>query len=85
MEDNLNIGKIYSSNDNFDDSKFWESIYKVKAINDEYYKRTGKRKISSIVTYGCQMNELILIFRIWKIHRLSIDKPVNHTIRKLYA
>ena len=29
----------------------------VRKKNDEYFKKTGKRKKHLTVTYGCQMNE----------------------------
>ena len=35
---------------------------KIRAINDEYYARTGKRKKHLTVTYGCQMNAVRCIF-----------------------
>ncbi len=57
MDNNLDINKIYSSNNNYDDKQFWDSINKVRLINDEYYEKTGKRKKSLTAVYGCQMNE----------------------------
>lgn len=34
----------------------------VRKENDEYFKKTGKRKKHLTVTYGCQMNSVRCIF-----------------------
>lgn len=39
------------------DKNFWNSINEINKNNEEYYKRTGKRRTRFIRTYGCQMNE----------------------------
>lgn len=58
----INRGK----GDEFDNDEFWSAVKEVRAINDEYYKRTGKRKKSLTVTYGCQMN---VVRPILKLHK----------------
>lgn len=37
-------------------------IEKIRKQNEEYYKRTGKRKKHLTKTYGCQMNPVRCIF-----------------------
>lgn len=48
---------IYNNDHSYDENLFWEYVNEIKEKNDEYYKKTGKRKKHLTVTYGCQMNE----------------------------
>jgi hypothetical protein len=57
-------------------------IDKIRKMNDEYYKRTGKRKKHLTLTFGCQMNSLRCIF-ISQLSSLSINKPMGNSIHKL--
>lgn len=60
LEKNNGIENLYNKNtdvDKYNDEDFWNSVKKIKKMNDDYYKETGRRKTSLTVTYGCQMNE----------------------------
>ena len=58
-----------------------EKAQEIREINEEEFKKTGKKKKYLIKTYGCQMNSLRCIF-ISRLSSLSINKSMCNAIYK---
>lgn len=52
-ENNYKLDKI--------DQDMINTMNEIKAMNQEHYAKTGKKRLGLIRTYGCQMNILRLI------------------------
>lgn len=56
-ENNKSNCNSYGEIDSIENKSMIEYMSKLKSINEEYYRKTGKRKSAITITFGCQMNE----------------------------